>query len=675
MPSPQRKRLDSWKAIAEYLGRNVRTVTRWAEQRSLPVHRVPGGKRQSVFAYSDEIDAWLLNQNSTEPDQLVSKLATEPNPDDTRLNSKPPRKTARTLLKFAWVAVAIATVAAGTAWIVKNLVEGRTRAAASVPLQFVQLTNDGRAKEFFRADGGTLYFDELANRGRLVYSVPATGGQPREVNIPVPNPTVQDISQDGQHLLIASSEGIELERTLWVVPSSGGTARRLGDLTCESARWSLDDQRIACVNGTSILVANADGSSVRTLASLPSTPSKLAWTPSGRRLIFVLENSNDSAASSAWALDVGSDAQNRRESPVALPWGKDCCLDWTWVDAGKRFLYLREREDGSAVIGQIRTGDGSLDRPIERAELPVNIGRVESFGANDQNNRIYLAIVGRLRGEVLKMGPTGTPYQLILPGITADEISYSRDGRWIAYVNISDFTLWRSRSDGSDSLQLIKPPWQGELPAWSPDGLTIAYTAKAPGKPWRIFLVGKNGTGRREAVPGGDDNQGAPSWSPDGGTLVYGNVLCQPTQTCWIHELDLRTGAVRVLPGSHGLRTARFSPNGRYVAALQPEKHEVVLFDTKSQTWRVLADSVTGDNINWSADSRFIFADSPRIEHPIIEKIRVSDGHRAIVADLTPIERMPGLDSAWFGLAPDGSPILLHYYNSSEIYALNWNFH
>lgn len=51
-------RLDSWKEIARYLGRDVRTVIRW-EERGLPVHRIPGGKIPRVFAFTDELDAWL----------------------------------------------------------------------------------------------------------------------------------------------------------------------------------------------------------------------------------------------------------------------------------------------------------------------------------------------------------------------------------------------------------------------------------------------------------------------------------------------------------------------------------------------------------------------------------------------------------------------------------------
>ena len=55
----QRSRLDSWKEIADYLGREVRTVIRWEKEKNLPVHRVPGGKRRPIFAYTDEIDHWL----------------------------------------------------------------------------------------------------------------------------------------------------------------------------------------------------------------------------------------------------------------------------------------------------------------------------------------------------------------------------------------------------------------------------------------------------------------------------------------------------------------------------------------------------------------------------------------------------------------------------------------
>jgi tetratricopeptide (TPR) repeat protein len=55
------RRIDSWKEIAAFFGRDERTVRRWEKERALPVHRIPG-ERGGVFAYSDELTRWL---NST----------------------------------------------------------------------------------------------------------------------------------------------------------------------------------------------------------------------------------------------------------------------------------------------------------------------------------------------------------------------------------------------------------------------------------------------------------------------------------------------------------------------------------------------------------------------------------------------------------------------------------
>jgi tetratricopeptide (TPR) repeat protein len=52
------QRLDSWKEIASFFGRDERTVKRWEKERGLPVHRVPGAKGR-VYAYSDELTSWL----------------------------------------------------------------------------------------------------------------------------------------------------------------------------------------------------------------------------------------------------------------------------------------------------------------------------------------------------------------------------------------------------------------------------------------------------------------------------------------------------------------------------------------------------------------------------------------------------------------------------------------
>jgi hypothetical protein len=59
MPQEENNRLDSWKAISQYLGKDVTTLIRWEKERGLPVHRIPGAKRSLIFAHKDELDQWL----------------------------------------------------------------------------------------------------------------------------------------------------------------------------------------------------------------------------------------------------------------------------------------------------------------------------------------------------------------------------------------------------------------------------------------------------------------------------------------------------------------------------------------------------------------------------------------------------------------------------------------
>lgn len=80
MAETHRPKLNSWGEIAKYLGWDARTIRRWEKDKALPIHRVPGGKRQAVYAYPDELDAWL---NRTAPDVQTS------NPDSSLA---PPRK-------------------------------------------------------------------------------------------------------------------------------------------------------------------------------------------------------------------------------------------------------------------------------------------------------------------------------------------------------------------------------------------------------------------------------------------------------------------------------------------------------------------------------------------------------------------------------------------------------
>jgi hypothetical protein len=64
LPQPPSRILNSWKEIASYLGRGVRTIQRYEQKLGLPVHRPAGRDRSAVLAFADELERWLRNSPS-----------------------------------------------------------------------------------------------------------------------------------------------------------------------------------------------------------------------------------------------------------------------------------------------------------------------------------------------------------------------------------------------------------------------------------------------------------------------------------------------------------------------------------------------------------------------------------------------------------------------------------
>ncbi|BBB32211.1 hypothetical protein TTHT_0635 [Thermotomaculum hydrothermale] len=83
-----RKRLDGWKEISEYVGKSAKTIHRWEKQDGFPIRRIKDKK--SVFAYTDEIDKWLAERNKKDkPEQTHNNLVTENILKDKQSKKKP----------------------------------------------------------------------------------------------------------------------------------------------------------------------------------------------------------------------------------------------------------------------------------------------------------------------------------------------------------------------------------------------------------------------------------------------------------------------------------------------------------------------------------------------------------------------------------------------------------
>lgn len=77
-PAEGDRRLDSWKEIAAYFDRRVRTVQRWEKSEGLPVHRLHHEKGSSVYAYVSELEKWILGRSAPPAPEEVEEPAPAP---------------------------------------------------------------------------------------------------------------------------------------------------------------------------------------------------------------------------------------------------------------------------------------------------------------------------------------------------------------------------------------------------------------------------------------------------------------------------------------------------------------------------------------------------------------------------------------------------------------------
>jgi Tol biopolymer transport system component len=264
------------------------------------------------------------------------------------------------------------------------------------------------------------------------------------------------------------------------------------------------------------------------------------------------------------------------------------------------------------------------------------------------------------------------------PGISAEGVSFSNDGTWMAYVKFPQGELWRSKVDGSEQLQLTYRPRVAYDPHWSSDGKRIVFCAQQPGTGWQLYVVSAEG-GLPERLLPSRTNIGDPSWSPDGNSVLFARMEESNEKSLYI--LDLRTSRVSTVPGSDGLYSPRWSPDGRYIAATTPEGLKLMLFDFTTQKWVSLLDFTNSKSLflakmsvgwqSWSRDEKHIYFDSYFGAEQGIFRVGISDHKLEKVVSLKET-RQTGTFGAWFSLTPDGTPLVLRDVGTQEIYALDW---
>jgi serine/threonine protein kinase/Tol biopolymer transport system component len=526
---------------------------------------------------------------------------------------------------------------------------------------YVQLTHDGQPKQIFATDGTRLYLALGTELSHAIGEISTSGGEPIQMAMPSPNMIPAALSPNGSEFLLIDANGDPPSGPLLSLPVLGGSPRRLAEAAAASAAWSPDGKMLSYSKGRDLFLANADGSESRKLITMkdPGFVSRPVWSPDAAHLRFDFTGTGRSR-SSIWEVSL----DGTQLSPL-IPSGtkagfEDCCGNWT-AD-GKYFVFQSRGQLWARP--EKRSLFRSESKPIQLTSSPMSLNF--PLPGKDGNK---LFVIGRtFRGELVRYDPKASQFSPFLGGISAEFVDFSQDRRWVAYVTFPDGVLWRSRADGSERLQLTYPPGYAVTPRWSPDGQKILFSETLPDKPARIFEISPDGGSRRELVPDDPRPQWDPNWSPDGSRIVFGSGPANAEPGIYI--LDLATNRVSTVPGSQGFYSPRWSPDGKYLVALNADETIILLFNLQSQKWTELAKGFFTWP-NFSRDSQYLYALTAHGASAVL-KIRLTDGKTERVADLKSFVYTGHFVDAWLSLAPDDSLLLFRDAGTSDVYALDW---
>ncbi|MBZ5657486.1 MAG: winged helix-turn-helix domain-containing protein [Acidobacteriia bacterium] len=529
---------------------------------------------------------------------------------------------------------------------------------------FTQLTSGGKVHQVgaLETDGRRLYF-QAADKDRIALAeVSVSGGDSALIATPFPNTILGDIAPDGSSILISSFEATFQESPVWLLPLPAGSPRPLSMRDVHSPVWTPDGRRLLFANGSDLYEANPDGSDARKFATLGARIGEVRASPDGRK-IRVTVGDMKTGFSEFWELN----RDGGQAHPLLPNWSDSphqCCGRWT--PDGKYFLFtsFSEGRDSLWALPERRSLMQPKPKPVQLTNGPLDFW----LPVPSKDGKRIFAMGGLPRSEVLQYdGRSFIPY---LGGVSAADLSFSADGKRLAYVSVPEQTLWSSKIDGSDRIQLSDPnAMEAALPRWSPDGRQIVFMARTLNTDWRAYLVGANGRGLRELISGATAGFD-PGWSPDGKSIVLAVGDLGATSNK-ISILDLETQKVSPVPGGENLFSPRWSPEGRYIAAITTDSQALMLFDRTSQQWTELVRMGIGFP-SWSHDGQYLYFDSILTEDPAFLRVRISDHRLERMASLKVIHRLWGPNGEWSGLGPGDSLLVTRNISSPEIYALDW---
>jgi serine/threonine protein kinase len=521
--------------------------------------------------------------------------------------------------------------------------------------EYTQLTHDGRSGTVVGTDGSRLYLERGIQEP--IGQVAISGGEIEPVlSVNLRKPWLDDVSPDGSTFLVASHEaGRRPVLPTYSVQILGGSQRYLGDFSDLS--WTPDGKSIFYVTSNGdINIMQPDGTGAHKSASAGSGSYSIVFSPDGKTIRFFRSDNSlwemSSSGSNLHQLSTDWNSSNDR-------WGG------MWSPDGEYFVFVGSP---GAQLWALDERRGLLRRPpkspVQLTSGPIHWGH--PIPSKD-GTKIF-ADGYTMRGELSRFDSKS--FQPFLGGVSADLVSFSKDGQAVVYVSYPEGVLWKANKDGSGRVQLSSPPLRPLSVNWSPDGTQILFDCRSSdGRRREAYIVSSQGGGPRRLLPEGSGQQVDPSWSPDGSKVIFGTNAFTSTRNPngEIRILDLASHQVTTLPGSAGMFSPHWSPDGQFICAQALDLSKMTLFDRKTQSWSTIYNGLFA-YATWSRDGRFIYFLRYANDRAVL-KISPRGGSSEIVVDLKNFHET-GSNDLWFGLDPTDAPLLLRDAGTEDVYAL-----
>ena len=134
--------------------------------------------------------------------------------------------------------------------------------------------------------------------------------------------------------------------------------------------------------------------------------------------------------------------------------------------------------------------------------------------------------------------------------------------------------------------------------------------------------------------------------------------------------LNLKSRSAAKVPGSDSLKYPRWSPDGKYLAALSESDEKVMLFSFRTRRWNEIAHGNLLSALTWSPDAEYLYFEDILAPSEPIYRIRPAEAQTERVTDFETVLGAGAIRCQFAGFAPDGSVMAIVNRGNNDIYAL-----